>query len=178
MTYQLESVKTHGMDLVVTSDSLPIPITLDTVKQHLNIDFNDHDDKLNALLASAFREVELFTECGLKTKTVRLSYEQINGTILLPYAPIQSITSVTNNEGTSLVLGTDYELSGEKTKLSAYNSNGIKLTYVCGFASLPKDIENAILDIIAVDFDNKVEDKRLALKEIKDRIRHYRPIYV
>ena len=32
--------------------------------------------------------------------------------------------------------------------------------------------------IVAVDFDNKVEDKRLALKAIKDRIRHYRPIYV
>lgn len=178
MTYELESVKTQGMDLVVTSDSLPIPISLDAVKLHLNVDFTDQDDKLTALLASAFREVELFTECGLKTKTVRLSYTQINGTIQLPYAPIQSITSVTDMNGNTLVLGTDYELSGEKSKLSAYNGGGIKVTYVCGFSTLPKDIENAILDIIAIDFDNKAEDKRLALKEVKDRIRHYRPIYV
>jgi uncharacterized phiE125 gp8 family phage protein len=178
MAYDLESVKTQGMDLVVTSDSLPIPITLSQVKDHLNVDFTDQDDKITALLASAFREVELFTELGLKTKTVRLSYTQINGTIPLPFAPIQSITSVTNMSGTALVLGTDYELSGEKSKLSAYNSDGVKVTYVCGFTSLPRDIENAILDIIAIDFDNKVEDKRLALKSVKDRIRHYRPIYV
>jgi uncharacterized phiE125 gp8 family phage protein len=178
MAYEIESVKTQGMDLVVTSDSLPIPITLAQVKEHLNIDFNDQDDKLNALLASAFREVELFTECGLKTKTVRLSYTQINGTVMLPFAPIQSITSVVNFSGTNLVIDKDYELSGEKTKISAYSADGIKVTYVCGFSTLPKDIENAVLDIIAVDFDNKVEDKRLALKAIKDRIRHYRPIYV
>lgn len=178
MAYELEAVKTQGMDLVVTSDSLPIPITLAQVKEHLNIDFDDQDDKLTALLASAFREVELFTECGLKTKTVRLSYTQINGTVMLPFAPIQSITTVVDFDNKALVLDTDYELSGEKTKLSAYNGGGIKITYVCGFTSLPKDIENSILDIIAVDFDNKVEDKRLALKAIKDRIRHYRPIYV
>ena len=178
MGYDLESVKTQGMDLVVTSDSLPIPITLATVKEHLNVDFNDQDDKITALLASAFREVELFTECGLKTKTVRLSYTQINGTVLLPYGPVQSITSVFDLDGKALVLDTDYELSGEKNKLIAYNGAGIKIVYVCGFTSLPKDIENAILDIIAVDFDNKVEDKRLALKAIKDRIRHYRPVYV
>jgi uncharacterized phiE125 gp8 family phage protein len=178
MAFELEVVKTQGMDLVVTSDSLPIPITLSVVKEHLNIDFNDEDDKLTALLASAFREVELFIECGLKTKTVRLSYTQINGTVLLPYAPIQSITSVTDFDGTALVFDKDYSLSGEKTKLSAYNGGGIKITYIAGFTSLPKDIENAILDIIAVDFDNKVEDKRLALKAIKDRIRHYRPVYV
>lgn len=178
MAFELEVVKTQGMDLVVTSDSLPIPISLSVVKEHLNIDFNDEDDKLTALLASAFREVELFIECGLKTKTVRLSYTQINGTVLLPYAPIQSITSVTDFDGTPLVIEKDYSLSGEKTKLSAYNGGGIKVTYIAGFTLLPKDIENAILDIIAVDFDNKVEDKRLALKAIKDRIRHYRPVYV
>jgi hypothetical protein len=97
---------------------------------------------------------------------------------MLPFAPIQSITTVVDFDNKALVLDTDYELSGEKTKLSAYNGGGIKITYVCGFTSLPKDIENSILDIIAVDFDNKVEDKRLALKAIKDRIRHYRPIYV
>jgi hypothetical protein len=178
MAYDLEGVKTQGMDLVVTSDSLPIPISLSIVKEHLNVDFNDQDTKITALLASAFREVELFTECGLKTKTVRLSYTQINGTVLLPYAPIQSITTVTDMYGVALVLGTDYELSGEKNKLSAYNAGGIKITYVCGYSSLPKDLENAILDIISIDFDNKVEDKRLALKAVKDRIRHYRPVYV
>lgn len=178
MTYIPELVKTKGMDLTITSDALAIPITLAKVKQHLDIDFTDQDDKLTSLLASAFREVELFLQLGLKTKTVRMSYMQINGTVLMPFSPVQSITSVTDMDGTALVENTDYEFSADKTKISAYSQNGIKVTYVCGYTTLPSDIENAILDIIAVDFDNKVEDKRLALKAIKDRIRHYRPIYV
>jgi hypothetical protein len=43
---------------------------------------------------------------------------------------------------------------------------------------LPFDIENAVLDIVAVDYDQAVEDKKLAIRAIKERIRHYRPIYV
>ena len=70
MTYELELVRTHGMDLVITSDALAIPITLTEVKDHVNVDFADEDNKLTALLGSAFREVELFIEKGLKTKTV------------------------------------------------------------------------------------------------------------
>lgn len=178
MTYIPELVKTHGMDLTIVSDALAIPITLAEVKQHLDIDFTDQDDKLTALLASAFREVELFLQLGLKTKTVRMSYMQINGTVLLPYYPVQSITSVTDLDNVALVEDVDYSFSGDKTKISAYSQNGIKVTYVCGYTTLPSDIKNAILDVVAVDFDNKVEDKRLALKSIKDRIRHYRPIYV
>lgn len=175
MTYELEPVRTQGMDITIVSDALAIPITLTEVKEHLNVDFTDQDDKLTALLASAFREVELFTEKGLKTKTVRLSYTEINGTVQLPFDPIQSITTVTDIDGVTI---TDYDLSGDKTKLSAYSASGIKITYVCGFATLPQDLKNAVLDIIAIDFDNKVEDKRLALKAVKDRIRHYRPLYV
>lgn len=175
MTYELEPVRTQGMDVTIVSDALVIPITLTEVKDHVNVDFTDSDAQLTALLASAFREVELFTEKGLKTKTARLSYTEINGTVQLPFDPIQSITSVTDLDNVAI---TDYELSGDKTKLSAYSASGIKITYVCGFTTLPADLKNAILDIIAIDFDNKVEDKRLALKAVKDRIRHYRPLYV
>lgn len=175
MSYELESIRTQGMDLTIVSDTLPIPITLAEVKTHLSVDFNDQDDFITALLASAFREVELFTDKALKTMTLRQSYTEINGTIQLSLTPVQSITSVTDLANVAI---TNYTLSGDKTKLSAYSASGIKITYVSGFTVLPADIKNAILDIIAVDFDNKVEDKRLALKAIKDRIRHYRPLYV
>jgi uncharacterized phiE125 gp8 family phage protein len=174
MTYELEPVRTQGLDVTITSDALAIPITLAEVKDHVNVDFADHDTQLTNLLASAFREVELFTQKALKTKTVRQSFKEINGTVELVYSPVQSITSVTDASNVAL----DYTSSIDKTKISAYSANGIKITFVAGYTSLPADLRNAVLDIVAVDFDNKVEDKRLALKSIKDRIRHYRPIYV
>lgn len=162
------------MDVTITSDALTIPITLAEVKTHLNVDFADQDTQLTSLLASAFREVELFTQKSLKTKTVRQSYKEINGLVELVYSPIQSITSVTDINNVTLA----YTTSVDKTKVNAYSENGIKITFIAGYATLPSDLRTAILDIIAVDFDNKVEDKRIALRSIKDRIRHYRPIYV
>lgn len=174
MAYTLESVRTYGMDLVVTSDSLAIPISLNDVKAHLSVDFNDEDTYLTNLLASAFREVELFICKGLKTKTIRQSYKTINGTVELMYSPVQSITSVTNFSNVAI----DYTTTKDLTKLTAYSDSGIIVTFVGGYTTLPKDIEYAILDIIAVDFDKDIIDKGKAIKEIKDRIRHYRPKYV
>ena len=177
MTYELESVRTQGMDLTVVTDSIAVTsiIPLSEVKAHINVDFSDSDAKITELLKSAFREVELFIQKALKTKTVRQSYVEINGTIELAFSPIQSIVSVTDSD---LVAFTDYTKSFDNTKISAYSASGIVITYIAGFTSLPADIKNAILDIVAVDFDDTVTDKRLALKEVKDRIRHYRPMYV
>lgn len=162
------------MDLVIVSDSLAIPITLSDVKEHLSIDFDDQDTYLQNLLESSFREVELFINKGLKTKTIRQSYKTINGTVELMFSPVQSITSVTDFNLNAL----DYTTSYDLTKVNAYSDSGIIITFTGGYTTLPKDIEYAILDIIAVDFDKDITDKGKAIKEIKDRIRHYRPKYV
>lgn len=174
MAYTYETVRTYGMDLVIVSDSLDIPITLSDVKEHLSIDFNDQDTYLQNLLESSFREVELFINKGLKTKTIRQSYKTINGTVELMFSPVQSITSVTDFNLVAL----DYTTSYDLTKVNAYSDAGIIITFTGGYTTLPKDIEYAILDIIAVDFDKDITDKGKAIKEIKDRIRHYRPKYV
>jgi len=42
MTYELEPVRTQGLDVTITSDALAIPITLAEVKDHVNVDFADH----------------------------------------------------------------------------------------------------------------------------------------
>jgi hypothetical protein len=177
MSYELESVRTQGMDLTVLTDNIAVTsvISLADVKSHINVDFNDNDTKITELLKTAFREVELFTQKALKTKTIRQSYIEINGTIELAYTPIQSIVSVTDS---SLVPITNYTKTFDKSKISAYSESGIVITYNCGYTDLPSDLKNAILDIVLVDYDNSVVDKRLALKQIKDRIRHYRPLYV
>lgn len=177
MSYELESVRTQGMDLTVVTDSIAVTtiIPLSEAKAHINVDFSDDDAKITELLKSAFREVELFTQKALKTKTIRQSYVEINGTVELAFTPVQSVISVTDSD---LVVLTDYTTSFDSTKFSAYSASGIVITYTAGYASLPADLKNAILDIVAVDYDDTVQDKRLALREVKDRIRHYRPMYV
>jgi len=174
MTYIPEKVRTYGMDLIITSDSLPIPITLTEVKQTLSIDYNDSDTYLTRLLEGAFREVELYIQKGLKTKTIVQSYKTINGTVELMFSPVQSITSVKNFNNEDVT----YTTSHNNTKLNAYSDSGIIITFVGGFTTLPTDIKNAIIDIVAVDYDNAVGDKAKAIAEIKGRLRHYRPKYV
>lgn len=174
MTYIPETIRTYGMDLAITSDSLPIPITLTEVKQTLSIDFNDNDDYLTRLLEGAFKEVELFIQKGLKTKTIVQSYKTINGTVELMFSPVQSITSVKNFNNENVT----YTTSHNNTKLNAYSDSGIVITFVGGYTTLPTDIKNAIIDIVAIDYDNTVGDKEKAIAEVKHRLRHYRPKYV
>jgi hypothetical protein len=174
MAYELESVRTQGMDLAILSDELAIPITLAEVKAHLSIDFNDQDTYLLALLASAFREVEIFTQKSLKVKSIRQSYKQINGCVQLAYSPVTAITSVKDFSNVTL----DYQKSFDGTKIYAYSENGIVIVFTAGFTTIPADLKFAVLDIVSMDFDNNIDDKKLALKAIKERIRHYRPQYV
>lgn len=174
MAYYPETLRTSGMDLQITSDLLPIPITLAEVKEVLNIDFNDKDSYLNALLQGAFHEVELYTQKGLKTKTIVQSYQTINGTIELCFSPVQSITSVKDFSGNDVT----YTASYNNTKITAKSDVGIVITFIGGYTALPTDIKYAIIDIIAVDFDNTVADKAKAIAEVKDRLKHYRPAYV
>lgn len=178
MAYIPEVVKTRGLEIKMVEEITPLSevVTLDDVKRHLSIEINDNtnNQKLSDLRYSAIREVETYILKNLKPKRMIQSYIEVNGTIDLYYGPVTEIESVKDAAGNNL----SHTVSELNQKITAYNSGGMVVTYVGGYLPLPFDIQNAVLDIIAVDFDNSVEDKKLAIRAIKERIRHYRLVYV
>lgn len=178
MAYIPEVVKTRGLEIKMVEEITPLAevVTLDQVKTHLNIEISNNDDnqKLSDLRYSAIHEVETYIQKNLKPKRMIQSYIEVNGTIDLYYGPVTEIESVKDAAGADL----SHTVSELNQKISAYSSGGMVVTYIGGYLPLPFDISNAVLDIIAVDYDQAVEDKKLAIRAIKERIRHYRPIYV
>ena len=178
MAYIPEVVKTRGLEIKVVEDLYPLMqiVTMDQIKQHLNIELNDdsNNSKLDMLKYSAINEVETYVQKNLKSKRMIQSYIEVNGTIDLYYGPVTEIESVKDSAGNNL----SHTVSDLNNKITAYNSGGMVVTFVGGYSPTPYDLQNAVLDIIAVDFDNSVEDKKLAIRAIKERIRHYRPVYV
>lgn len=178
MAYIPEVVKTRGLEIKMVEEISPLSqvVTMDQIKQHLNIELNDdsNNTKLDMLKYSAIHEVETYIQKNLKLKRMIQSYIEVNGTIDLYYGPVTEIESVKDSAGNNL----SHTVSDLNNKITAYNSGGMVVTYIGGYLPLPYDIQNAVLDIIAVDFDNAVEDKKLAIRAIKERIRHYRPVYV
>lgn len=178
MAYIPEVVKTRGLEIKMVEEISPLSqvVTMDQIKQHLNIELNDdsNNTKLDMLKYSAVHEVETYIQKNLKLKRMIQSYIEVNGTIDLYYGPVTEIESVKDSAGNNL----SHTVSDLNNKITAYNSGGMVVTYIGGYLPLPYDIQNAVLDIIAVDFDNSVEDKKLAIRAIKERIRHYRPVYV
>lgn len=178
MAYIPEVVRTRGLEIKVVEEISPLSeiVTLDQIKEHLNVELNDdsNNQKLDMLKYSAIHEVETYIQKNLKLKRMIQSYIEVNGTIDLYFGPVSEIETVKDAAGNDLS-HTVSELNG---KITAYSSGGMVVTFIGGYFPLPNDIQNAVLDIIAVDFDNSVEDKKLAIRAIKERIRHYRPVYV
>lgn len=74
------------------------PLSLEQVKHNLNIDYDDDDLYLTALLTAATQEVERLINRAIMPQTWQLYLDRFppnSGPIYIPKPPLQSVTSVT-----------------------------------------------------------------------------------
>ncbi len=98
---------------IVTAPSVE-PVTLTEIKNHLRIDHSDHDTMLGNLIQASREWVERICSKALVEQTRAVLYKNwpSDNEFLLPYPPIQSVSSVkyTDTSGsTSTMLSDDYE---------------------------------------------------------------------
>lgn len=78
------------------------PITLAQAKAHLRVDIDDDDDYINALITVARQTAEVYTGRALLTQEWKLfldKFPPMSGPIYIPWAPLQSVTSITYIDG-------------------------------------------------------------------------------
>lgn len=178
--------------LSVVSGPAAEPVSVVTARAHLRIDHTFDDALLAIYIATAREQAEKFLGRALITQTLRWTLAQaddrrprgpfrLRGTIELPRAPVQSISSVivTDADGvtTNLVSG-DYmiDLTLEPARLdiddAAVLTGGnvirgtdlqhIAVTFVAGYGtaatSLPPSIINAVLLHIAFLYERRGDD--------------------
>lgn len=152
------------------------PVTLEEVKEFLNITFNDKDKVLNSLITAAARNIEAYVHRSLVEQTWKYYLQgwPSGNEIKLPYPPLQSVTSVkytdsddsqTTWSSSSYEVDTDAEPGriilayGEtwpSTTLSP--KNPIEIEYVAGYdgdGESPEDLAANIPESIkiAIKFD-------------------------
>jgi uncharacterized phiE125 gp8 family phage protein len=165
------------------------PVTLAEIKTHLRgISHTDHDDLLNSLIQSAREYVETATNRALVQRTLAAYFKDWpdNDTFYLPYAPLQSVSTIkyTDTDGTVTTFSSDdYEvetnltpgmvlLGYEKTWPTATLHNDeypIEVTYVCGYepdssspvsytANIPENLKTAIKFHVEMMYDKPPAD--------------------
>ena len=164
-----DQVGAHGVQWVVTGanagtleesfsvDDITIapPVSLSTLKAHLNLTGTTNDDELRSMLNAATAAIEARVGPLTRRPVTEVHNGGVSG-ILLRQPPALSITSVTENGST--VAGSGYTLSpggGVVTRVNGYSRsvwtdgfNNVSITYTAGRTSIPADIRQAVLELV------------------------------
>ena len=159
---------------VLTAPSVE-PVTLAEAKLHLRVDITAENDLITRLIGVARRYCEQASGRAFVTQTLTggLSGWPVDGVIRLPYAPLQSVTSITyvdedaNTDTVSsdvygvdtklglVYLDTDQEWPSEAMR----TYDPITVTWVAGYGDAASDVpdgyKQAILLMVGHLFENR-----------------------
>lgn len=154
------------------------PLTLDEAKKQVEVPtaLTDHDQLLNSLIVASRQYVERYLNRQLVTATWNLFLDRFPcglDPILIPYAPLQSITSITYLDGTGATqtwTSSEYRVSTSREPgrvVPAYTytypttrctTDAVTVRFVAGYgdaSAVPTAIKQAMLLLISHWFENR-----------------------
>lgn len=131
-------------------------LTVPEAKTHLNITAGDQDDEIQSFIEAA--EAAIAQRCGpLEPTVVTSRVNSVGGYLTLPQYPVVSLTSITPQGGTALVLDsivTDmptgvigYSYASE-TSAGGFNTMAHTVVYVAGRTTCPPDLLMAVKELV------------------------------
>lgn len=158
------------------------PLSLSEVKSYLKVDSSVDDTLIELLITSAREEAESYTNQRLMPQTITEIFNRFptDGCICLSLSPIVAITSIsyTDEDGGGQTLAAEkyvahtqslppiVTLAKDQTYPTTISeAQAVTVVYQVGYASaaaVPASIKNAMLKIIAANYDRREESvKRL-----------------
>ena len=132
------------------------PVTLTDAKNFCKIDISTDDDLINVLITAARQMCEAYTGVGFVEHSAVAVLNNSNGDIYIPYGPLVAINSVENEQGTVLILDTNYTIGGNEFKrLKTPLQNNITIDYTTGYTTLPEALKTALLNQVYYLYDNR-----------------------
>lgn len=128
------------------------PVTLEFLKDHLAIDFEDWDTLLEELLLSAREEVEAYTGLSLVDSELTVRWEELT-TRELPYGPVKSVTSVQDKDNETLTCHTVEGVDFLTIKADRCSPTVVK--YLTGYDEVPAGLRLAIMKLATDHFKNR-----------------------
>jgi uncharacterized phiE125 gp8 family phage protein len=178
MTYIARHRDNRILDIQFTETDVTEPVSLDELKAHLQIDFDDDDTYLTALITACRQAVERYCSISLVPKTVSL-FAEYYCERELPYGPVVAITSCEIKTGSgyqSLTSGDDYELDGIANGFQTFRpfaAGRYKIEYTAGYAAgkAPKDLLLDLKRICGYCYEHKGDEPLTSLQGGQQRPR-------
>ena len=161
--------------------------------------FTDDDTIIANVIKSARQMVERYLNRALITQTLTVWWEVIPTVVYLPFAPIQSVTTVKTkrlNVSTTLTENTNFYVQGNKDKYlrmtdpfhgSVAVSEAdkvvgyeLEVVYVAGYGDastdIPQDIIDAVQMVAVGNYTSRVgeNEKNLINEQVKEKLNPYR----
>ena len=141
---------------------------MDNLTSNLQIAHTDDDTLFTSLIKVARMWAEKYTGRAFITQTRKAYYVDHSNIINLPYAPIQSVTSVTRkryDQSTALTVDSDYYVQGNDRKFLRMATLGttqpgvsvkdfafpydLEVVYVCGYGDAASDVPQDIIEAVS-----------------------------
>lgn len=145
-------------------------VTLAEAKRHLRVFHDDDDADITSMIAVAEASIEGPNGIGiaLLPQTWRLSLDHFPCEIVVPLGPVTAVTSVTYRDGAGVeqsVSGPRYDLDQQPLRIwpardtswpsVAREPGAVKVTFVCGHQTLPRDLRWALLLLVGHFYENR-----------------------
>lgn len=149
------------------TDTAPVtePVTLAEAKLYCRVSTSVDDNQISLMIKQAREAIEVGTGLSLIPKTAVVWFTNFNGSFNLPYGPVNSFTSLIDENGDTIIAA-DYTLVGGKfPMLTRPLWRNLKATYTVGYTTIPNDLKIAILDQVSYDYENRGLDSNTGICE-------------
>ena len=149
------------------TDTAPVtePVTLAEAKLYCRVSTSVDDNQISLMIKQAREAIEVGTGLSLIPKTAVVWFTNFNGNFNLPYGPVNSFTSLID-ENNNTIDAADYTLVGGKfPMLTRPLWRNLKATYTVGYTTIPNDLKIAILDQVSYDYENRGLDSNTGICE-------------
>lgn len=151
---------TNELDKVTFSSQGAMPISVADAKLWMRREgVTAEDDLIEDLIEDVIDEMMRLTNSSLISQTITAVYNSYGREINLPYAPIDTITSVkTLYEGTETTLTTDdYYLQGDALFMKDLESVGLEVVYT-STGNFPNGLRNAVFQALLTNYNDREDN--------------------
>ena len=134
------------------------PVTIAEAKQYCRVDNTVEDDLFAELITQSRQAVEKAANISITPKTITLWFTNNAGNFQLPFGPVTSFTSLTDQNGNAVGTNVYKLIGGPNPNLKTPEYSNMTAVYTTGMTTVPKEIKIAILDQINYGYENRGMD--------------------
>ena len=168
----------------VTTEPTTEPVTLTEAKIHLRVTQTNEDSLITSLIQVARQWCEAYEGRKYITQTLTVKYDNLDGVMVLPFGPAQSITSlkyIDESEAEQTVSSDDYSLDTYGDPPSLYADYGVsfpvplavrnsaEIIYVAGYgaaSAVPERVKCAIKLVLSHLFEHREHLSEIKLEKM------------